>query len=276
MTRPRDRRSGSPRDPRPRPRLARRGRSHGRGSGRGWDRRGDHRSAACGGGHARGAAGGRSGRARRDGPHHGQDLLSARAHLRAAAVALRRRGRACTAPPTRRPSHGSPVASSATGSTATSAGALLRLHVARLGTSKLEDEVAAAVEAGLPAKLVEETPLPYPVEAAVRFDAQAELHATRYLLGLLPALRAAGGEIYEGSRAHGVALRGARGQDGCRERGRRAGGGGHPHPSSTARWRSRACTPSAPTRSPAGSRGSRRPACTSARTRPRVPCALCR
>ena len=42
----------------------------------------------------------------------------------------------------------------------------------------------------------------------MRFDAQAELHATRYLLGLLPALRAAGGEIYEGSRAHGVALRG--------------------------------------------------------------------
>jgi glycine/D-amino acid oxidase-like deaminating enzyme len=62
------------------------------------------------------------------------------------------------------------------------------------GRSKLEGELSAAVEAGLPATLVETTPLPFPVEAAVRFEAQAELHATRYLLGLLPALGAAGCE----------------------------------------------------------------------------------
>ena len=75
------------------------------------------------------------------------------------------------------------------------------------GRSQLEIELSAAVEAGLPATLVETTPLPYPVEAAVRFEAQAEFHPSRYLIGLLPALRAAGVEIYEGTRALGVASR---------------------------------------------------------------------
>jgi len=67
--------------------------------------------------------------------------------------------------------------------------------------SLAEDEASAARAAGLPATLVESAPLPYPVEAAVRFDDQAEFHVRRYLLALIEALRRAGGRIYEHSRA---------------------------------------------------------------------------
>ena len=70
--------------------------------------------------------------------------------------------------------------------------------------SSLEREVEAALEAGLPASLVETTPLPYPVEAAVRFDDQAEFHPRRYLLALAERLRDVGCRIYEDSRALGV------------------------------------------------------------------------
>ena len=63
-------------------------------------------------------------RPRRHRPHDGQGLLPARADLRAAAVQARRGGGAArTARPTRRRWSGSPPASSATGSTATSGGA---------------------------------------------------------------------------------------------------------------------------------------------------------
>jgi glycine/D-amino acid oxidase-like deaminating enzyme/nitrite reductase/ring-hydroxylating ferredoxin subunit len=72
------------------------------------------------------------------------------------------------------------------------------------GRSKLEEEAEAAREAGLPATLVGETPLPYDVEAAVRFDDQAEFHAHKYLLGLVDQLEAAGCRIYERSQAVGV------------------------------------------------------------------------
>jgi glycine/D-amino acid oxidase-like deaminating enzyme/nitrite reductase/ring-hydroxylating ferredoxin subunit len=72
------------------------------------------------------------------------------------------------------------------------------------GRSQLEDEAEAAQEAGLPAALVEETPLPYGVEAAVRFDDQAEFHAHKYLLGLVDQLEAAGCRIYEQSQALGL------------------------------------------------------------------------
>jgi glycine/D-amino acid oxidase-like deaminating enzyme len=53
------------------------------------------------------------------------------------------------------------------------------------GRSQAEDEAQAASEAGLPAWLAETTPLPYPVEAAVRFDNQAEFHVRKYLLALI-------------------------------------------------------------------------------------------
>jgi len=67
--------------------------------------------------------------------------------------------------------------------------------------SQVEDELRAATEAGLPASLAETTPLPYPVEAAVRFDDQAEFHVRKYLLALADRAEAAGCEIYERSHA---------------------------------------------------------------------------
>jgi glycine/D-amino acid oxidase-like deaminating enzyme/nitrite reductase/ring-hydroxylating ferredoxin subunit len=67
--------------------------------------------------------------------------------------------------------------------------------------SDAEDEAQAAAEAGLPAGLVEDTPLPYAVEAAVRFDHQAEFHAGRYLLGLVEALAGQRCRIHERTRA---------------------------------------------------------------------------
>jgi glycine/D-amino acid oxidase-like deaminating enzyme/nitrite reductase/ring-hydroxylating ferredoxin subunit len=67
--------------------------------------------------------------------------------------------------------------------------------------SQAEDEAQAASEAGLPASLCDATPLPYPIEAAVRFDDQAEFHVRRYLLALAETLTAAGCRIYEHSRA---------------------------------------------------------------------------
>jgi glycine/D-amino acid oxidase-like deaminating enzyme/nitrite reductase/ring-hydroxylating ferredoxin subunit len=66
---------------------------------------------------------------------------------------------------------------------------------------QVEDEARAAIAAGLPASLVDETPLPYPVAAAVRFDDQAELHPRKYLLALADRLTGAGAEIYERSHA---------------------------------------------------------------------------
>jgi glycine/D-amino acid oxidase-like deaminating enzyme/nitrite reductase/ring-hydroxylating ferredoxin subunit len=67
--------------------------------------------------------------------------------------------------------------------------------------SQVEDEARAAIAAGLPASLVDDTPLPYPVAGAVRFDDQAEFHPRKYLLALADRFVAAGGEIYERSHA---------------------------------------------------------------------------
>ena len=63
--------------------------------------------------------------------------------------------------------------------------------------AEMEREAAAAADAGLPASLVDETPLPFPVEAAVRFDDQAEFHSLKYLLALIEGLS----PIYEHTHA---------------------------------------------------------------------------
>jgi len=65
----------------------------------------------------------------------------------------------------------------------------------------VEAEAEAASEAGLPAHLVDTTPLPYPVVGAVRFENQAEFHPRSYVLALAERFEAVGGLIYEGSRA---------------------------------------------------------------------------
>src|SRR4051812_2791949 len=66
--------------------------------------------------------------------------------------------------------------------------------------AKVEQEVEAARRAGLPASFTTETDLPWPVEAAVRFENQAEFHPRRYLLALAERLTG----VYENTRATGV------------------------------------------------------------------------
>jgi glycine/D-amino acid oxidase-like deaminating enzyme/nitrite reductase/ring-hydroxylating ferredoxin subunit len=70
---------------------------------------------------------------------------------------------------------------------------------------KIEDEVEAAVRAGLPAEFTEETDLPWPVAAAIRVDDQAEFHPRRYLLALAEAVDGDGSHVFERSRAIAVA-----------------------------------------------------------------------
>jgi glycine/D-amino acid oxidase-like deaminating enzyme/nitrite reductase/ring-hydroxylating ferredoxin subunit len=65
-------------------------------------------------------------------------------------------------------------------------------------------EADAAARLGLPAGLVHETPLPYPVAAAVRFEDQAEFDAYLFVAGLARELVAAGGTIAERTRATGL------------------------------------------------------------------------
>ncbi|MGI5150224.1 FAD-dependent oxidoreductase [Plantactinospora sp. CA-294935] len=65
---------------------------------------------------------------------------------------------------------------------------------------QIEAEVQAARLAGLPASLVTESGLPYPIGAAIRVDRQAQFHPRRYLLGLTADLVRRGGRIFERTR----------------------------------------------------------------------------
>jgi glycine/D-amino acid oxidase-like deaminating enzyme/nitrite reductase/ring-hydroxylating ferredoxin subunit len=69
---------------------------------------------------------------------------------------------------------------------------------------RIEDEVEAAQRAGLPARLLEDTDLPYPIAAAVQFDEQGEFHPVKYLEGIARALEAEGVRLHEGTMAVGV------------------------------------------------------------------------
>ena len=60
---------------------------------------------------------------------------------------------------------------------------------------ELDQELAALDRLGYPAALSEETPLPFPVAGAVRFDRQAQFHPLKFAAGLLDGLR-----IYEHTR----------------------------------------------------------------------------
>jgi glycine/D-amino acid oxidase-like deaminating enzyme/nitrite reductase/ring-hydroxylating ferredoxin subunit len=70
------------------------------------------------------------------------------------------------------------------------------------------DEVTAehdaARAAGLPAELVEDAGLPYPVAGAVRLADQIELHPVRYVRGLAEAVHGDGSFVLEGARARAV------------------------------------------------------------------------
>jgi glycine/D-amino acid oxidase-like deaminating enzyme/nitrite reductase/ring-hydroxylating ferredoxin subunit len=70
---------------------------------------------------------------------------------------------------------------------------------------KIEDEVEAAVRAGLPATFTTETDLPWPVAAAIRVEDQAEFHPRRYLIALAAEVDGGGSHVFERSRAIAVA-----------------------------------------------------------------------
>ena len=65
----------------------------------------------------------------------------------------------------------------------------------------VEQEAEAAARVGLPATFVQESPLPFPIAGAVRFDNQAQFHPRKYLLAFADGIVAAGGRIFEETRA---------------------------------------------------------------------------
>jgi glycine/D-amino acid oxidase-like deaminating enzyme len=65
-------------------------------------------------------------------------------------------------------------------------------------------EADMARRLGLPAHFTTETDLPYPVDAAVRFDDQAAFHPRKFCAGLARLIVDAGGRVFEGSRATGL------------------------------------------------------------------------
>jgi glycine/D-amino acid oxidase-like deaminating enzyme len=75
---------------------------------------------------------------------------------------------------------------------------------------KIDAEAAAAREAGLPVRVVEELPLNDPVAAAVVLDDQVELNARKYVLGLARALEAEGGRVFAHTGAVSVSEHGTR------------------------------------------------------------------
>jgi glycine/D-amino acid oxidase-like deaminating enzyme/nitrite reductase/ring-hydroxylating ferredoxin subunit len=65
---------------------------------------------------------------------------------------------------------------------------------------RLEQEVEAALAAGLPASFADEPPVPFATSGAVRFSGQAQFHPRKYLLPLVSELEQAGGQAFEHSR----------------------------------------------------------------------------
>jgi glycine/D-amino acid oxidase-like deaminating enzyme/nitrite reductase/ring-hydroxylating ferredoxin subunit len=66
----------------------------------------------------------------------------------------------------------------------------------------IEAEVEAARGFGLAATFVADVPLPYRVQAAVRFDDQAQFHPRLYCLALARLITERGGSVFEESRVH--------------------------------------------------------------------------
>ncbi|MGZ8335359.1 MAG: FAD-dependent oxidoreductase [Allosphingosinicella sp.] len=65
---------------------------------------------------------------------------------------------------------------------------------------EIEAEVELARRLGLPASLTRDAGLPFAVEAAMRWDNQAQFHPVRYLKGLAATLPGDGVEVFENSR----------------------------------------------------------------------------
>jgi glycine/D-amino acid oxidase-like deaminating enzyme/nitrite reductase/ring-hydroxylating ferredoxin subunit len=75
---------------------------------------------------------------------------------------------------------------------------------------KIEAEHAAAAQAGLPVRLVDEAPLPFATAAAVALDDQAQFDPVAYLRGLADALDTGGPCVFEGSRVESASSEGVR------------------------------------------------------------------
>lgn len=63
--------------------------------------------------------------------------------------------------------------------------------------AELRDEAEVSARLGLPATFTTETELPFPVEGAVRFEAQAHFHPVRYLAKLAEKAEARGARFFE-------------------------------------------------------------------------------
>ena len=63
-------------------------------------------------------------------------------------------------------------------------------------TQMIKDEVKAVASLGLNAEFVTKTPLPFPIEAAIKFPNQARFHPRKYLLSLLPILEKRNVKLY--------------------------------------------------------------------------------
>jgi len=66
--------------------------------------------------------------------------------------------------------------------------------------SQIEKEVELARRLGLPATFTRETPLPFDVAAAMRWDDQAQFHPVKYVAGLAATIPGDGCHVFENSR----------------------------------------------------------------------------
>jgi glycine/D-amino acid oxidase-like deaminating enzyme/nitrite reductase/ring-hydroxylating ferredoxin subunit len=69
---------------------------------------------------------------------------------------------------------------------------------------QLRQETEVERKAGLAVSLVDETPLPFPVAAALRLENQAQFHPRKYLLALAATIPGDGSHVFEQSRVQDV------------------------------------------------------------------------
>ena len=72
------------------------------------------------------------------------------------------------------------------------------------GVREIEQEYEAALKLGLPAHFVPDTPLPFPVAGAIRFDNQAQFHPRKYLLHLAQSIQGEGSYVFEHTKVTNV------------------------------------------------------------------------
>jgi glycine/D-amino acid oxidase-like deaminating enzyme/nitrite reductase/ring-hydroxylating ferredoxin subunit len=70
--------------------------------------------------------------------------------------------------------------------------------------SKVVAEVEAAKKLGLPASLVQETSLPFPIAGAVKFENQAQFHVRKYLLHLAKSIPSDNSYLFENTKVKTV------------------------------------------------------------------------